>query len=135
MIFSELRSRADLARHAEEPLHQVKLMGTLVQENAAALSAPARTPVAGIIIALRPEPVGDDPVHAHDLSELAGINHLLDLLMRGNRSLIEHCGLFELRILLRLRDHALRLRLVDGNRFFHDDMLALPHCKNRKIGM
>ena len=31
--------------------------------------------------------------------------------------------------------HWTNFMYVDGNRFFHDDMLALLHCKNRKIGM
>ena len=50
-------------------------------------------------------------------------------------ALVEHRGLLEFRIFLRLGDHAFRFRLVHGDRLFHDDVFALPHGKNRQIGM
>src|SRR5690606_13352975 len=53
--------REDLLRGAGEPLPQVQLVGSLVDEHAAALAAPGRAPLGLVVVALRAPPRGDDP--------------------------------------------------------------------------
>ena len=47
--------------HADEPLVQVQIMGTLVQEHPAAFTFPGGAPAAVVVVTLGAEPVGDNP--------------------------------------------------------------------------
>ncbi|MPN06677.1 hypothetical protein SDC9_153933 [bioreactor metagenome] len=133
MIFAACRHRPDFHRHAEEPLPQIKLVRTLVEQYAAAFAPPGRPPVAGVVIVLAAEPVGDDPADSPDGAEFPGIDQLFELPVHGRGPEIEHGRFDRRRILLRRAQQSLCLGLVDRNRFFHDQMLARRHGADRQV--
>ena len=99
-------------------------MRALVQEHAAALALPGRAPAAAVVVGLRAEPGGDDPVHAGDLSELAALDDLAQLDVVRVGALVEHRGEDDLLVLVR-RDEALAVGLVDRDGLLDERVDAL----------
>ena len=110
-------------------------MRTLIQEYASALACPRRPPCARIIIRLRAEPVGDDPVDPADRTEFAGFDQLLDFDIRRNAAQAEHGAEFEFRMRFGSRDKTFRLGFLDRNRFFHKNMNSMLHRPQSKRDM
>ena len=71
-----LQKPRTLRRHAGQPLQQVEVVRALVEQHAAALALPGGAPAAGGVVGLGAEPVGDDPVDAADLAQLAVVDQL-----------------------------------------------------------
>ena len=85
VVLAEADVGADGGGHAADPLHQVELVRALVRQHAAALAGPRRPPAALVVVLLGAEPVGDDPVHAPQLAQLAALDHLAHLDVCGHR--------------------------------------------------
>ena len=77
MPFSFVAEGSHLHRHAAQPLQQIQLVRTLVQQHAATFSVPGRLPARRIIIALITIPVGDDPVDTSQLPKFAALDHFV----------------------------------------------------------
>src|SRR5699024_8256344 len=73
-----------------QPLPQVELVRSLVDQDAAALAAPGRAPCRLVVVALRAPPGGDDPGGVAQLPELAGVDQGLQVGVHGVRALVEH---------------------------------------------
>ncbi|MMZ60353.1 hypothetical protein D1872_224370 [compost metagenome] len=65
-------------------------MRILVQQHAAAFTGPGGPPAAGIVVALRPVPVGDDPVRPPDLAQLPGEHQVPQFGVKGIGALVVH---------------------------------------------
>lgn len=65
-------------------------MGALVDENTAALATPGCTPGSRVVVGLGTIPVGDDIDHPLEITQLAVLNQLTDLLEHGIGALIVH---------------------------------------------
>ncbi len=110
-------------------------MGTLVQQHAAALSGPGSPPRAGIIIALGPVPVRNNPAGTADASEIAGLHQLPHLPVDAVGPLIEHQPEHHLRMPVRCLIHFPHLSGVDSRRFFHHHMDGALHALDGQSGM
>ena len=133
MIFPQRNGGTDPDGHPEKPLHQVQLVRTLIQKHSSAFAGPGRAPVAGIVIGLAAEPVGNGPVDSADSAEFAAADELFEPPVRGHGPLVEHQTPYQFRVFFRFAYQALGFRLVDGDGFFHDHMFAVLHCQNRQI--
>ena len=88
--FSFMTMRLNRHRHSAQPDQQVKLMRTLIQQNAAALTGPGSSPGTRIIVFLRPVPVGDNPAHALDGAQFFVFHHPSDCTVYAVCPLVEH---------------------------------------------
>src|SRR5271166_2716720 len=61
---SELAKAAHARGHSAKPLQRVQIVQTLVEQNAAAFTAPSRAPSAARVVSLGAKPVGVDPIDA-----------------------------------------------------------------------
>ena len=105
-----------LGRQAAQPLQQIQLVGALVEQHAATLALPGGTPCTGVIVVLGAVPVGDDPVHALDLADLAAVDHFLHLAVDAVGALIEHHRKHAVRMLVRSGHHVAHLQGVHAGR-------------------
>ena len=90
--FAEMAEGVHLIRHAADPLQQVELVRALVQQHAAAFALPRGPPAARIVIILRAEPVGDDPVHAADLADRPALDEVVHADVQRVGALVVHHG-------------------------------------------
>ena len=135
MVFADRNRAADLDRQPEEPLEEVEVVRTLVQQHAAALSGPGRAPRTAVVIALGTEPVGDGPVDPDDFAEFAVFDHLLDLPVRLAGALVEHEGETEFGVLRVRVNHLLRPALGHRDRLLaeHGESLFERLDRNRRV--
>ena len=117
--------------HAADPLPEVELMRTLVEQDAAALARPGGAPVAGIVVGLRAIPVGDDPVGAADAAVITALHQLAHLAIDAVCALVEHHAEDDLRVLRRFLIHLAYLPCVHPGRFFHHHMDTAAQAVNR----
>ena len=68
---ADVTEGVDPAGHAEKPLKQVQLVGTLVHKHAAAFARPSRPPTSGCVIGIRAEPGGDNPNDSMNRTQLS----------------------------------------------------------------
>ena len=88
----------NLGRDSADPLPQVELVRSLVDQDAAAFAAPCCTPIAGAIVCIRAVPAVDDPVGTADLAELSALDLFTDLDVQRVCTLIEHDSECQLRM-------------------------------------
>ena len=113
------RSRGYFCRHATEPLEHVEIVQALVDEHAAAFAAPRRAPAAAFVIYLRAEPIGVDPVHAHDLAQRAVGDEFFQQAIFWLHAHLEHGAEDELALAAMRSDEFLRIGFVGGDGFLH----------------
>ncbi len=123
VALAEVAEGAHAYRHAAQPLQEVEIMRALVQQHAAALALPGGTPPPAIVVELRAEPVGDHPVHTHEIAQLAILDQLPHLTVVAVRALVEHRREYEALVGVR-GDQALRIGLVDRDRLLNQQVLA-----------
>jgi len=99
-------------------------VGALVEQDATPLALPRGPPASAGVIDLGSEPVGDDPAHPHQLTQLALADELLHLEVPRLGPELEHGGKDLLRVARVRRDQPLGIGLVDGNRLFDHDVEA-----------
>jgi hypothetical protein len=121
MEAAKLAEAAHALGHAEQPLEQVQIVRALVHEHAAALALPGAAPAAGGVVVVGAEPVGDFPVNAPHLAELAAVDEVLDFLEGGVRAHVEHGGEDFLFVGVG-GDEALTVGFVDGDGLFDQDV-------------
>ena len=90
MPFSIMAESTNAGWKTADPLQEVEIVRALVQKNAAAFAVPGSAPFAGIVVRLRAVPVGDDPVHAFDLTVFAALYHLVHFAVNTVGTLAEH---------------------------------------------
>src|SRR5699024_1541228 len=90
--FSFMAEASDPAWHSADPLDQIQIVRALVQQYAAAFSVPGSPPAAGIVIALGPVPVCDDPVDSADGAQLPALYHIVHSPVNAVGSLVKHHG-------------------------------------------
>ena len=118
-------------RHAADPLPQIQIVRALVEQHAAPFARPCGAPAAGIIIGLRPIPVGDQPVGAFDRTHLARSNDLLHFAVNMIGALIKHHGKHTVRFCRHLI-HAADLFCIHAGRLFAHDMQVILHRLDRQ---
>ena len=79
-----------LAGHTANPLPQVKVVGALVQKNAAAFTVPSGTPCTGIVVVLTAIPIGNNPVGTFDLTQSAAFYQFFHFAIHGSGALVKH---------------------------------------------
>ena len=105
-------------------------MGSLVDQNAAAFSAPGGAPLGLTVVGIRTPPGVDDPAGTADLAQLAGLHNGLDLLIELIGSLVEHDAESNLRVGLAAVDHLLHVLGTDAGRLLTDNIHAVLHGVN-----
>ncbi len=80
----------DFGRHAANPLPEVQIVRTLVEQNPAAFANPGCAPAAGIVIGLGAVPVSDNPVDAADFAEFPALNHFAQFAVKAVGALVVH---------------------------------------------
>src|SRR5208282_2503346 len=103
-----------------EPLEQVEVMRTLVQQHAATFTRPGRAPAAARIVEFRAEPVRNGPTDSSNFAKLAALQQRSNLLVEGIRALVEHRGKHDAACLRIRCDKTLTVGLVHGDRFFNE---------------
>src|ERR1700730_1683554 len=83
---------ADSLRHSKDPLNQIQIVRTLVEQHTSTLTCPGSSPIARLIIGFGSEPVSNRPIDAPDRTEIAGLHQLTELQIKRVRPLIEHRG-------------------------------------------
>ena len=109
-------------------------MRILVEQDAATFPFPGGAPAAGVVVALRAIPVGDDPVGAADLAQLAAVDKVFYLLIKRVRALVVHDAKHHV-ALPGAGVHLLHLRRVYPRRFFTQGMNAVAHRQHRQARM
>ena len=115
MKASKLAEAAHATGHADEPLHRVKIVQTLIEQHAAAFPLPRRAPPAARVIGLGAIPVRVDPVDAHDLSEFAALNQFLHLLVTWLGAHLKHAAKNNLWVLPARGNESFGVGFVGGN--------------------
>src|SRR5205814_688907 len=81
MRLADVRDGGDARwHHSGEPVELIEIVWALVEQDAAAFAFPCRAPSARGIVAPGAEPARDNPADAADVSQLAALNDLAQLL-------------------------------------------------------
>ena len=121
VVASHVAVAGHALRHTADPLPQVKIVGRLVQQHAAALARPGGTPRTGIIVMLGAIPVCDDPHRPLELPELPTLHDGPRLGEQRVRALVQHQGK-HFAAGFCLCTQCLCDRKADVQRFFHQHM-------------
>ena len=119
----------DTLGHTADPLPQIQLVGALIQQYAAALARPSRTPIAGIVVCLGAIPIRDQPVGTANGAVLAGAHKLPHRAVNMVGALIKHHGKYHI-VLLGFLVHLLHLLGIHARGFFHQHMQAVLHTSD-----
>ena len=92
MPFSFMAYGPDLYRHPAHPDQQIQLMGALVQQHTAAFTGPGRPPCSGVVIPLRPVPVGNQPGDSLNPAKVSGIQSIPNRPVSTVCPLVKHIG-------------------------------------------
>ena len=90
MPFSVVAECAHAGGHSADPLQQIQIVGTLVQQYAAPFSVPGGAPSAGIVVSLAAIPVCNQPAHALQCAVLSALDDFMHLAVDAVGALIEH---------------------------------------------
>ena len=131
MPFAEVHLRLDLFRHTADPLPQIEVVRTLIEQHAAALAAPGRPPGTRIVIRLRTVPVGDDPACAANLAVVAALHQLAHLAVDAVCALVEHHTEHDIALFCD-GVHRLDLLCIHAGGLFAHDVDALLHSFHRQ---
>jgi hypothetical protein len=93
----------------------------LIEQHAAAFTRPRGPPATAAVVRLGTEPVGDDPVHTTQFSELTALDQLPDLPIVEVGPLVEHRG-EDLLLVAVGGDQALGVGAMDRDRLFDHDV-------------
>ena len=118
-------------------MEQVDLVRALVEERAAALALPCGAPSAAGVVSFGAEPVGDDPIDAHDFAKFAIVDKLLNFLITRFGAELEHgAENFALGFLVG-RHEAFAIGFVHRDRFLDHDVKAMleAHDTERGVGI
>ena len=132
---SETHMALDSLGHTHNPLPQIQLVGALVQKNAAAFAGPGSAPVAGIVIALRTIPGGNNPDCPADLTIFPGVNQFTHLAVYMIGALVKHHAKDNFRMLFGFFVHLADLFGIDACRLLAHHMKAPLHAFNGIFGM
>ena len=125
VVLAEVAERAHARRHAEKPLEQVKIVGALIEQDAAAFALPGGAPAARRVVCFGPVPRRDDPADPLQVPQLASIKELLELLEGRARTQLKHRRENLAAALLVRGNEALTVRLVDRDGLLNQDVQAL----------
>ena len=131
-MLTELAKRAQTNRHTHQPLPEIELVRVLVEQHAAAFPFPGGAPAAGVVVTLRAIPVGDDPVGAADLAQLAAVDQIFHFLIQRVGPLVIHDAEHHV-ALPGAGVHLLDLRGVDACWLLTQGMNAVAHRQHRQV--
>ena len=127
MIFCPVAVSQHAARHAGDPLPEIEIVGALIHQHTAAFPFPGRAPRSGIIVELRPVPVRDRPLKAHELSERSRLHLPAELGIQRIGSLIIHDAEHDAAP-LRLPVLLLHAQYIDALRLLRQNMNSPVKC-------
>ncbi len=135
VITSEPAESPHARGHAEEPLEEIEIMGTLIEQDAAAFAGPGGPPSPAGIVGGGAKPISDDPIDAPDFAQFARLDERADFPVKRVRPLIEHGGKDLAAAPLVGGDEFFAILLVDGNRFLNQHMQAVFERVDSNGGM
>src|SRR4051812_21316218 len=110
-------------------------MRTLIEQGASTFAFPRRAPSAAGIVSFGAKPIRNDAVDPDDLTEFAGIDQVLELLVARFGAQLEHRSESAIRMPFVGGNEALAIRFVNGDRFFNHDVKSGLERRDPKRGM
>ena len=121
--------------HPQQPGQNIEVVKALIEEHTAALAGPGGPPAAARVIRVSPVPVGVDPVHPDDPSQLARFNEVPQLLVAGFHAQLEHSAKHRLRVPLMGGDQLEGVGLVGRNRLLDHEVHSGVEGGDAQIGV
>ena len=121
--------------HSQQPSEDVEVVKALIEEHTAALAGPSGPPAAARVIRVGPVPVGVNPVHPDDPSQLARFDEVPQLLVSGFDAQLEHSAEHRLRVPLMGGDQLEGVGLVGRNRLLDHEVHAGVEGGDAQIGV